>query len=104
MSRLALCLLLWGTAAFGDYMDHFVIREDVGLHKAPSIGPAKVLVIPVEVAGYPPLDLPGLQHFFSGDDPAGFVAYYGAASLGRYSPEVTLAPVVRYASCPLPLR
>ncbi len=91
-----------GSLAHADYMDHFFIREDVGNHKAPSQGDAQLLLIPIEVAGFPPLDVDALQHFFSPDDPNGFVKYYEAASLGRYHPRVTVAPKVNYASCPLP--
>ena len=36
------------------------------------------------------------------DDPGGFVNYYKTASLGRYTPHVTLSPVVQFDSCPLP--
>jgi M6 family metalloprotease-like protein len=90
------------TLARADYMDHFTIREDVGNHKAPYLGDVQVLLIPIEVAGFPPLDIDALQRFFSPDDPGGFVKYYETASLGRYRPRVTVAPKVSYASCPLP--
>lgn len=101
----ALVLLgLWLAAepARADYMDHFVVREDVGPHKAPSLGPAKLLVIPVEVDGSPPLDLAEVQRFFSSDAPDGLAEYYRTASLGRYRPEVTVGPVVHFTECPLP--
>lgn len=97
-----ICLLLFPFCALADYMDHFVIREDVGLRKAPYLGRARTVVIPVEVAGHPPLDMARIQHFFSPDDPEGFVRYFQTASLGRYQPEVVVAPVVHYAACPLP--
>jgi M6 family metalloprotease-like protein len=90
------------TAARGDYMDHFVVREDVGPRKSPYLGRSKLLLIPVEVAGAAPLDLEAIGRFFSPEDPDGFVAYYRTASLGRYLPEVTVAPLVRFDSCPLP--
>ena len=89
--------------ARADYMDHFVLREDVGNHKVPYLGEAQVVLIPIEVAGFPPLDEGALQRFFSPDDPNGFVKYYETASLGRYRPRVTIAPKVSYASCPLPV-
>ena len=95
-------LVCAGSLARADYMDHFFIREDVGNHKAPSQGDAQLLLIPIEVAGFPPLDVAALEHFFSPDDPNGFVKYYETASLGRYRPRVTVAPKVSYASCPLP--
>ncbi|MDP1828592.1 MAG: hypothetical protein Q8L48_35325 [Archangium sp.] len=103
MLRISVTLLLCAaTFARADYMDHFVLREDVGPHKAPYLGDAQLVVIPIEVAGFPPIDLAALQHFFSPDDPNGFVKYYEAASLGRYHPRVTVAPKVSYATCPLP--
>lgn len=89
-------------SARADYMDHFVIREDIGLRKAPYLGPSKTIVIPVQVAGHPPLDMAKLQHFFSAEDPNGFIQYYRTASLGRFQPEVTVAPLVKYDACPLP--
>ncbi|MBS1153029.1 MAG: hypothetical protein H6Q89_4727, partial [Myxococcaceae bacterium] len=56
MKRLfLLCLLIAAPGARADFMDHFVIREDVGPHKAPYLGPAELVVIPVEVKGFPPL-------------------------------------------------
>lgn len=93
---------LAAAAAQADYMDHFVMREDVGPRKAPYLGDAKLLLIPVEVAGFPPMDAAALERFFSPDDPAGFVRYFETASLGRYRPRVTVAPKVSYAQCPLP--
>ena len=83
-------------------MDHFVLREDVGNHKAPYLGDAHVVLIPIEVAGFPPLDVAALEKFFSPDEPNGFVKFYETASLGRYHPRVTVAPKVSYATCPLP--
>lgn len=100
----SLCLALLATAclARADYMDHFVQREDVGPRKAPYLGEAHVLVIPVEVAGYPPIDLAALERFYGPDEPRGFVGFFKTASLGRFRPRVTVAPKVTYASCPLP--
>jgi M6 family metalloprotease-like protein len=85
-----------------DWMDHFVIRNDIGLHKAPYLGPASWVLIPVEVSGHPPLEEAQLQNFFSSQSPHGFSAYYRTVSLGRFQPEVTVLPTVHYASCPLP--
>ena len=100
--RLPLALVLLSGAASADYMDHFAIREDVGPHKAPSLGEVKILVMPVEVKGHPPLDLAALERFFSPDDPDGFVHYYETASLGRYRPRVTVGPKITFDTCPLP--
>lgn len=102
--RILLVLLVCaGGLSHADYMDHFVVREDVGPRKAPYLGDAKLLLIPIEVAGFPPFDSAALAQFFSPDAPRGFVKFYETASLGRYRPRVTVAPVVHYASCPLPL-
>lgn len=94
--------LLLSLAAHADYMDHFVVREDVGLRKAPYLGKAELLVIPVEVLGFPRFDRARLERFFSGDDPSGFVKFYEVSSLGRYQPHVTVAPTIAFADCPLP--
>ena len=103
LQRLALLVAgLCAVSARADYMDHFVVRDDVGPHKAPYLGNAELLVIPVEVAGYPPFDVDLLNYFFSAGDPDGFVKYYQTASLGRYQPHVTVGPVITYDTCPLP--
>ncbi len=99
LSLVALCA---ASLARADYMDHFVQREDVGPRKAPSLGDSKVILIPIEVAGFPPIDVAALEAFFSPENPNGFVRYYETASLGRYRPRVTVAPRVHYANCPLP--
>src|SRR4051794_32033700 len=90
-------VVLFAPQARADYMDHFVIREDVGIHKAPYLGSTEVLLMPVEVAGHPPIDLDKLYAFFSPDTPDGFVKFMETASLGRYHPHVTIGPVVRYS-------
>ncbi|MEW5737434.1 MAG: hypothetical protein AB1938_00825 [Myxococcota bacterium] len=104
MLRRLLALLLLITPALGraDYMDHFVVREDVGPRKAPYLGDAKLLLIPVEVKGFPPLDVGLLESFFGPGDANGFVRYFETASLGRYRPRVVVAPKVTYETCPLP--
>lgn len=100
-----LFVVTWLTASLAnaDYMDHFVMRDDVGPRKAPYLGDARLVLIPIEVEGFPPLDVAALQRFFSPEDETGFVRYYETASLGRYRPRVTVAPKVTYAQCPLPL-
>jgi M6 family metalloprotease-like protein len=90
--------VLASVAARADYMDHFVIREDVGIHKAPYLGKVEILVMPVEVAGYEHLDLDAVRSFFAND----FPNYYRTVSLGRYQPHVTVGPLVHYDMCPLP--
>ena len=98
----ALAALVLSTAAHADWMDHFAVREDVGIHKAPYLGDAELLIIPVEVDGHPKMAPELLASFFGTENPTGFVRYYETASLGRYRPKVTIAPTVKYATCPLP--
>lgn len=104
MSRLLLLLLLFlaPARARADYMDHFAQRDDVGPRKVPYLGDAQLLLIPLEVKGFPPLDRAKLDAFFSPDDPNGFVHYFEVASLGRYRPRVTVGPTISYDTCPLP--
>src|SRR4051794_40029170 len=90
--------VLFAVTAHADYMDHFVVREDVGVHKAPSLGAGELLVMPLEVEGHPPFDRAELERFFSSD----FVDYLRTASLGRYQPHVTVGPTIHYERCPLP--
>src|SRR5207302_9132329 len=94
-------VLLASVGASAGYMDHFVVREDVGPHKAPYLGHAELVVMPVEVSTAAPLDLEAVERFFADDGP--FVHYYQTASLNRYQPHVTVAPKVVYPVCPLPL-
>ena len=102
--RILLAVVALGCAtARADWMDHFMVRDDVGPRKAPSQGTAKVLLVPIEVAGFPPFDRAALETFFAPGTPGGFVSFYETASLGRYHPQVTVAPTVRYETCPLPL-
>ena len=96
----ALGLLFVAGGARADYVDHFMVRDDVGLRKSPYFGPAKLLLIPVEVAGFPAIDRGALAQFF-GPQSGGFVDYYVTASLGRFQPEVTVGPTVTFESCPL---
>lgn len=103
LRRLALLILCASAPAWADYMDHFVMREDVGPRKAPYLGDARLVLIPIEVKGFPPMDVARLERFFSPDEPNGFVRYYETASLGRYRPRVVVAPKVTYDACPLPV-
>ncbi len=93
--------LFTSAPALADYMDHFTLREDIGPHKVPSQGDAQVLLIPVEVAGYPPIDAAALRTFFDPASAGGFSQYYDTASIGRYHPRVTIAPTVHFAKCPI---
>jgi M6 family metalloprotease-like protein len=103
MARALTVLLLLATSlARADYMDHFASRDDVGPRKVPALGDVTVLLMPVEVKGFPPIDRARLERFFSPDDPAGFVRYYEVASLGRYRPRVVIGPTLAYEQCPLP--
>lgn len=93
-------MLCCASLARADWMDHFVNRDDVGPHKAPSLGDTRVVLIPIEVAGFPPFDRSALEAFYAPTGP--FVSFYETASLGRYRPRVTVAPTVHYERCPLP--
>lgn len=84
-------------------MDHFVTREDVGPHKAPYLGPSEIVLIPIEVKGFPPLDIASLEAFFGPDFKGGFVDFYQTASLQRFKPHVTVAQKVVFETCPLPV-
>jgi M6 family metalloprotease-like protein len=90
--------VLSASVARADYMDHFKVREDVGVHKAPYLGPTELLVMPVEVAGHPALPMAEINDFFAN----AFPHYYETVSFGRYTPHVTVGPVVHYAMCPVP--
>ncbi len=103
LRTLVATMMLGGGAVHADYMDHFAMREDVGPRKVPYLGDAKLVLIPIEVAGFPPLDVAVLESFFSPENAQGFVKYYETASLGRYRPRVTVAPKVQYERCPLPV-
>ncbi len=101
--RLSILLAVVVSAlARADYMDHFVVREDVGPHKGPYLGDTHILVMPVEVAGHPPLPMDEIQQFYSEAELNGFVHYYETVSQGRYHPHVTVGPVIHYATCPVP--
>ncbi|MCA2979692.1 MAG: hypothetical protein INH41_21170 [Myxococcaceae bacterium] len=103
MARVPLVVLTLAAAlARADYMDHFATRDDVGPRKVPALGDVTVLVMPVEVKGFPPIDRARLERFFSPDDDEGFVRYFQVASLSRYRPRVVVGPTIAYAQCPLP--
>jgi M6 family metalloprotease-like protein len=98
--------------ARADYIDHFATRTDVGLFKVPSRGATRVLVIPVVVDDLPFEQgdeqgfLDDVDSFFA-DEPGTifdegftFTRYFEQASLGRFRPSATVAPVVRFPRCP----
>lgn len=89
-------------SAHADYVDVFRTRDGVGPQKVPYLGRSQVLLIPVEVAGFPDLDMPTLRGYFSTTNATGFTTYYRTASLGRFEPVVTIAPTVKFDTCPLP--
>ena len=91
-------VVLVAAVARADWMDHFAVREDVGVHKAPYLGRAELLVLPLEVAGFAPIDRAKLEAFFADD----FAQLMKTTSLGRYAPHVTVGPTIHYSSCPLP--
>jgi M6 family metalloprotease-like protein len=109
---LASTILLAGSIARADYIDHFATRDDVGAFKAPSHGATRVLVVPVVVDDLPfeqgdeRAFLADVNDFFaegSGsifDEGFTFTRYFEQASLGRFRPSVGVAPVVRFPRCP----
>lgn len=102
MSRLLLVLVLLAPAlARADFADHFARRTDVPYDKVPSRGHSHVLVLPIEVAGHPPIDVARLRAFF-GNGPESFGNYYAVTSHGLYSVEATVVDPVHYDTCPLP--
>lgn len=104
--RARVAFLMWTVAArlaSADYMDHFAARDDVGPRKVPSLGEARLLLMLVEVKGFPPFDRAALERFFSPDDETGFVRFYETASVGRYRPRVVIGPTLSYDACPLPV-
>ncbi len=104
---LALTALLLSSSARADFIDHFATSADVGLLKMPHEGEVPVLVIPLLID-----DLPfaqGSESAFLEDvaaffDPSAegwaFTPYWETQSLGRYRPVATVAPPVRFPSCP----
>ncbi|MBS2032989.1 MAG: hypothetical protein JST54_34270 [Deltaproteobacteria bacterium] len=96
-----LAALLSAPPARADFADHFARRTDVPYDKVPSRGHSKVLVIPIEVAGFPTIDMDQLRSFF-GNGPGSFGEYWSVTSHGLYSVEATVADPVQYDHCPLP--
>jgi hypothetical protein len=109
--RAALCLALITTAARADFIDLWANKLDMPLNKAPRVGHSRVLLIPVQIdysgpaGAFAPIDMARLGRFFT-DAPApaasalNFNGFFQIASSGRYQPEVTVAPLVRYNGCP----
>lgn len=98
---LALLTVAIGSAAHADFVDELAARDDVPLHKSPHTGHSRALVIPVEVAGFTPVDRVALARFFEGDDST-FAAYWRDNSGGRFTVDAHLAPTVHYDACPFP--
>jgi M6 family metalloprotease-like protein/MYXO-CTERM domain-containing protein len=97
---LALSLSLFASTARADFADHFARRTDIPLNKAPVRGHSRALIIPIEVAGHPTVDVNELNAFFG--DGGIFPHYFDVASHGQFHVDVTVAPVVHYDTCPLP--
>src|SRR5207237_1380465 len=85
--------------ARADFIDLYANKLDVPQNKAPRVGRSRLVLIPVQIDGYEPVDVEKLKSFFQ--DPAGnFHSYFAVASNHRFQPEVVVAPLVQYASCP----
>src|SRR5207302_9136359 len=107
--KASLCALALASAARADFIDMWANKLDMPLNKSPRTGHSRVLLIPVQIdytgarGSYPAIDLPRLQTFFTAPAslaPLNFNGFYSVASGGKYQPEVTVAPLVRYNGCP----
>ena len=91
--------------ARADFIDLYADKLDMPLNKAPRTGRSKLVLIPVQIdnVGFPAVDLARLNEFFGAPvegGPMTFPRYFDVASAGRFKPEVTVAPLVRYTGCP----
>ena len=101
--RLAAALaLLCAPAARADFADLYADSRDMPINKAPRTGHSRIVVIPVQIDGQPPLDLPALHKFFGTASPGSltFAGFFQYATSDRFSPAVTVAPLVQYKACP----
>jgi hypothetical protein len=93
--------------ARADFIDHFANPNDIGIYKIPRTGSPKILVIPIVVEDQEfetsnSADwLDEIEQFYSPDAEGWTLAnYWASVSLGRYTPEPVLAPLVRFPTCP----
>ncbi|MBI5497868.1 MAG: hypothetical protein HY904_22865 [Deltaproteobacteria bacterium] len=102
-------LLLAATAVRADFIDHLATAADVGKMKGPHRGSPRVLVIPLVVDDEPFESGQGNAAGFEAELRAfygppgagfGFQRYFAAASLGRFTPEVSVASPVHIPTCP----
>jgi M6 family metalloprotease-like protein len=102
----ALAVSLAPAAALADFIDHFSNPADVGAAKTPSRGEVRVLVLTIEVDGYPPLNLEALRDYFSPNDALDgqerFTDFYARMSLGAFRPVGEVMEPLRFEGCPLP--
>lgn len=90
-----------GTAR-ADFADHFALRDDIGLHKAPVKGKNKLLILPVEVAGHPKIDMEAARVFFESDHPLAMPSFYKVTSGGAFEYEGKVADPIVFDKCPFP--
>ncbi len=104
-----LCTLSLSAPARADFIDLWANKVDMPLNKAPHTGKSRLLLIPVQIdytganGSYPAIDMNELQGFFTA--PASrtqlnFKGFIDIESNGKFQPEVTVAPLVRYDGCP----
>lgn len=102
---LALGWLAPPSAAHADFIDHFANPQDVGAAKVPNQGEARILVLTLEVEGYPPLDMEAIRRYFdpqpAGEEPR-FTDFYERMSRGAYRPVAEVLDPLHYEACPLP--
>lgn len=99
--------LVLAAGARADFIDHFATKDDVGMLKMPHEGEVPVLVIPLIIDDLPfsqGSETSFLEEVATFFDPTtegwAFTSYWETQSLGRYRPVATVAPIVRFASCP----
>jgi M6 family metalloprotease-like protein len=98
-------VLLGAGAARADFIDHFSTPEDVGAAKVPRVGEPRILVLTLQVDGFPEIDMDEVRAYFGATSEPGeanFVDFYDRMSLGSFRPQVEVAEPLRLASCPLP--
>ena len=108
--RAALCLLVAAApAARADFIDLWANKIDMPVNKAPRSGQSKLLLIPVQIdytgpnGKLPALDVARLTTFFTGApavETLNFKGFFQAASNKKFTPDVKVAPLVRYDGCP----
>jgi M6 family metalloprotease-like protein len=101
-----LAAMLVSPSVRADFIDLYADPYDVPVNKAPRLGKSSLLVIPVQIdfGAYAAVDMDRLHQFFEGvntqQGDLTFGKFYGVASSGKFTPEVTVAPLIEYLGCP----